>query len=120
MVKIREGEQNLAKQPFKAGLGLSPLGQGPPPNLLPEPLHDLRVIVNSPKKDSGGLTFRKDLLLNGKGAVLGSTKALLPKEGREGQERVVVFVVQLQWTEGLWDIKKLVCQAESGLKVSWS
>lgn len=26
------GEQNLVKQPFKAGSGLSPLGQGPPPN----------------------------------------------------------------------------------------
>lgn len=52
--------------------------------------------------------------------MLGSTKALLPQEGGEGQERVVVFVVQLQRTKGLWDIKKLVCQPESGLKVSWS
>lgn len=39
--------------------------------------------------------------------MLGSTKALCPKKGEGGQGRVVVFGVQLQWTKGLWDIKKL-------------
>lgn len=33
---------------------------------------------------------------------------------------MIVFVVQLQWTKGLWDLKKLMCQPEFHLKVSWS
>lgn len=33
---------------------------------------------------------------------------------------MVVFIVQLEWTKGLWGLKELVCQPESHLKVSWS
>lgn len=38
----------------------------------------------------------------------------------EGRERGVVFLVQLQRTEGLWDLQKRAWQPEPGLKVSWS
>lgn len=50
-----------------------------------------------------------------RGAVLGSTTYA---QWREGQDRVVVFVVQLQWTKGL--LQELMCQPESNLKVSGS
>lgn len=44
----------------------------------------------------------------------------LPNAMREGQEWVVVFVVQLQWTKGLRGLKELVCQCESHLRASGS
>lgn len=31
-----------------------------------------------------------------------------------------MFVVQLEWTKGLWGLKELLCQPESHFKVSGS
>lgn len=55
-----------------------------------------------------------------KGAVPGSTKALCPRKEGRGREKVVVFVVQFEWTKGLLDLMKLEGQLDSYLKVSGS